>query len=133
MGRLKRERIKVSSRRPPRGGNTFRVSHAHTIEQSSAHVIELQQEAHWQDVFDCSFGFRTEFRQPQRHAAVDLVEDQDDHQVDDDRRRRHRYADVGFGLRVGAHRHQGRHCDAVDDDAKDCWKGQAKLKTEQGK
>lgn len=80
-----------------------------------------------------SFRFRTQFRQPQRHVAVDLVQDQDDHQVDDDRRRRHCHPDVGFGLRVGAHRHQGRHRDAVDDDAKDCGEGQAKLKRKKKK
>lgn len=71
--------------------------------------------------------FRTQFGQPQRHAAVDFIQDQDDHQVDDDRRRRHRHAHVGLGLRVGAHGHQGRHRDAVDDDAEDGGKGQTKL------
>lgn len=78
-----------------------------------------------------SVRFCTEFRQPERHAAVDLVQDQDDHQVDDDRRRRHRHPDVGFDLRVGAHGHQGRHGDAVDDDAEDGGEGQAKLEAEQ--
>lgn len=77
-----------------------------------------------------TFGLSTELRQPQRHAAVDLIQDQDDHQVDDNRRGRHRHPDVGFGLRVGAHGHQGRHGDAVDDDAEDGGKGQAKLKRE---
>lgn len=74
--------------------------------------------------------FCTELSQPQCHGAVDFIKDQNNHQVDDDRGGRDRYPNIGLGLRVGAHRHQGRHCDAVDDDAENCWKRQAKLGAE---
>lgn len=71
--------------------------------------------------------FHTELSQPQGHTAVDLVQDQNNHQVDDDGGGRHRHADVGLGLRVGAHGHQSRHGDAVHDDAKDGGESQAEL------
>lgn len=77
--------------------------------------------------FPALLRFHTQLGQPQGHAAVDLVQDEDDHQVDDDGGGRHRHADVGLGLRVGAHGHQGRDGDAVHDDAKDGGEGQAEL------
>lgn len=69
----------------------------------------------------------TKLGQPQGHAAVDLVQDQNNHQVDDDGGGRYRHADIRLGLRVGTHGHQGWHGDAVHNDAKNRREGQAEL------
>lgn len=78
---------------------------------------------------DCMY-FCTQLSQPQCHSAVDFIKDQNNHQIDDDCGGRHCYPNIRLGLWVGTHCHQGWNCDAVDDDAKHRWKGQAKLRRE---
>ncbi len=69
----------------------------------------------------------TQFCQPGSHHAVYLVQDEDDHQVDDDGGGRDGHTYVRLDFWIWAHRHEGGGGDAVDDDTEDGRASHSKL------
>ena len=65
----------------------------------------------------------TDLGEPPGYAAVHLIQEDDDHQVDDDRSGRDRDPDVGPHGWGGVHGQGSGRGDSVDDDAKDDGEG----------
>lgn len=100
-----------------------------------------QQEGGGSGLPDCGLGrgprwpgmrALTDLGEPPGYAAVDLVQNDDDHQVDDDRGGRDRDPDVGPHGRGGVHGQGGSRGNSVDDDAKDDGEGHRDLQREGG-
>ncbi len=69
----------------------------------------------------------TQFCQPGSHHAIYLIQDEDDHQVDDDGGGRDGHTYVRLDFWIWAHRHEGGGGDAVDDDTEDSRASHSKL------
>lgn len=67
----------------------------------------------------------TDFGEPLGHCTVDLIQDEDDHKVDDDRRRCHCHPDIGACVLV--QRQSSCSCDTIHNDRKDNGEGQGNL------